>query len=322
MTFYNVPGAYNIAIEYSSPTFTVQGIGGRDLSTSNPGYIVLPSKSTGQLIRIPVTANQNFIDDSGASEIINNLFGLTTGVAAATDIPFCLYAVSNDNEDAIAFMISRRFGRTISPSAANIGAPDDAVADDFADFWSLESLDETLYDQNPCIPIGSFRMQMSSSDDWTVQTLNFYNDGIDRWQNEGLFQVPAGHFGAASGKYFSDEGGTAPGFTNNNFEYCVYPNGVVRLIFAFTVVNVAGVGAVDARLQSPFITNGGYSVGEYGAGFYYDNSVTDFQICNCAIANDTNDIRFINPTINTASYLENQDFDSSDQIYGSITYQT
>lgn len=167
----------NLGITYSAGTFTVRG-GAATLSATNPAYACMSSSSApGSLILYTETADQNFIDDAGASQIINNLFGFPTGVAVTTDVRFYMYLVSNDAEDAVAVMICRMSHLTESPATVNIGAPDDAVADKVGDFWSFDNIDETLYDTNPCICIGSFRMQMSSSDDWTVQTLDS-TDGI------------------------------------------------------------------------------------------------------------------------------------------------
>jgi hypothetical protein len=165
----------NLAFTYASGTgtFTVHDAQGGALSASNPAFVRFQDKATpGQYKYISVEANQDFIDDAGSSEIINNLFGESTGVATSADVRFYLYAVTNDDMDAVQLMISRQAGRTTSPAAANIGAPDDAVADLYTDFFSLDSIDETLYDNNPCVMIGSFRMQMSASDDWTVQTID------------------------------------------------------------------------------------------------------------------------------------------------------
>jgi hypothetical protein len=81
---------------------------------------------------ISVEANQSFIDDNGASEIINNLFGYPTGVAVS-EARFFLYGVANDDQDTIQFMISPVSHLRTSPAAAAIGAPDDAVADDITD---------------------------------------------------------------------------------------------------------------------------------------------------------------------------------------------
>jgi hypothetical protein len=164
--------------------FTIHDAKGSALSSSNPGFVRVQDKDNpGYSKYISVEANQSFIDDNGASEIINNLFGYPTGVAVS-EARFFLYGVANDDQDTIQFMISPVSHLRTSPAAAAIGAPDDAVADDITDFWSLDNIDETAYDSNPCTCIGSFRMAMSSSDDWTVQTIDL-TDGISvKFQND------------------------------------------------------------------------------------------------------------------------------------------
>lgn len=168
----------NLGFSLSAGTFTVHGHEGTTLASTNPAFVRFQDPDNfGRNKYISVESNQDFIDDAGASEIINNLFGRTTGDATTGDITFYLYAVSNDAMDTVAFMISRDSGARLSPAVGNIGAPDDAVADSFTDFFSLDSLDETLYDTNPCVVVGKFRMRMSASDDWTVQALGG-QDGI------------------------------------------------------------------------------------------------------------------------------------------------
>lgn len=246
-------GSERLGIKYDSGTFSVINANGLDLSDVNAAYVTLPSKANpGRLTTYDIIANQSFIDDAGSSEIIGNLFGFITGVAIAVDVPFFLYAVTNDDEDAIAFMISRHPHRITSPAAANIGAPDDVVANLEGDFWSLDNIDETLYDQNPCLCVGSFRMQMSASDDWTVQALSS-SDGIDMFQDQTAFSVPTGQFGANAGTLTIDNGGTSAVFTTTVSRYHISRNGYVSYNFFFDVATGAnGAGAVVAQITAPF----------------------------------------------------------------------
>src|SRR3990167_1437582 len=244
----------NLGFSYSAGTFTIHDAQGTALSATNPAWVTLQSKaSPGRLQTYKVTANQDFIDDAGASEIIGNLFGVVTGVAWAQDMPFYLYAVGNDAETAIAFMISRIPHATRSPVAAAIGAPDDAVSDSVGDFFSLDSLDESLFDENPCLCIGSFRMRMSSSDDHTVQTLTD-QDGIGRFHEDTSFTMPAAQNGAggaapAAGTYLLANGGTAPVFTANSYTYFIKKSGLCHLIYGFTGDGgTDGSGAVQTRI--------------------------------------------------------------------------
>lgn len=172
----------NLGFSYDVGTgvFTIHGAEGTALSSSNPAFVRFQDPDNfGYNKYISIEANQSFIDDNGSSEIIGNLFGYPTGTAVSSDVRFYLYAVPNDGMDTVQFMIARMSHHDTSPAAASIGAPDDAVADTVGSFFSLDNLDETAYDSNPCTCVGSFRMQMSSLDDWTVQTLDS-SDGIGK----------------------------------------------------------------------------------------------------------------------------------------------
>lgn len=306
----------NIGIAYSAGTFTVQGADGNSLSATNPGTIVLPSQGTpGQFVEYTITADQSFIDDAGSSEIINNLFGFTTGVAETNDVPFFLYAVPNDAEDTIQFMISRVPNARVSPAAASIGAPDDSVADASTDFWSLDNIDETLFDDNPCLCIGSFRMQMSDSDDWTVQAIDEEFDGIGMFQENNTFTWSAGHFGAASGKFFKDNAGTAPSFSGNTVGYKIAKDGMVHMWWSFSTAT-AGVGAVDAILAMPFLSQSGSHLGSV---YYDDNSASQFYT-GIVSADTSNGGRFIVNNINTGGFFDNADVDTSDGITGTVDF--
>jgi len=236
-------GWSNLGISYSGGTFTIHSEDGTALSSST-GYITVQSKANpGRLTTISVTANQTFEDSAGTSEIINNTFGTDAGTAWTYNMPFYIYAVSNDDEDAIAFMISRFPSLRSSPAAANIGAPDDAVADDSASFFSLENIDESVYDQNPCVCIGSFRMTKDASDDWTVTTLD-NRDGIGQFQTGNSYTydpIITGTGTAGTGTYSTQTG---------NYSFVHAPVGVgVLLRFKITLTNHTGAGSV--RISSP-----------------------------------------------------------------------
>jgi len=273
------PGWSNIGISYSGGTFTVHGSDGTALSAGNPASVTIASVANpGQLVTISITANQTFVDDAGSSEIINNLFGLTTSVAVTVDVPFFLYACVNDDDDAIEFGISRAPGLIVAPATANLGSASSATADVQGSIFLLN--DPTLgdYDTNPVLLLGSFRMQMSASDDWTVQALNDY-EGIGRYHEGVIFTGMAGQFGANSGTYNRANGGTAPVWGTNTQEYQVLDAraGIVEVI---TVLRndggTDGAGAVDAQVTFPYYPN--YSISNvapvFGPVFVKNTSAT------------------------------------------------
>lgn len=251
---YQGPYWDNIGINYSSPTFTVRGARGVSLSSVNPGTVVLPSKSVkGAFNKYTVTADQTFIDDTGSSQIVGNRFGLPTGVAYADSIPFYIYAVTNDAETTVAFMISRIPHAVVSPAIANIGTQISATANTQGAFYALPNITISEYDANPCYCIGSFRMTMSAADDWTVTALDD-GDGLGLYQEFRQFTVPTGVFGAATGTYFLANAGTAPIFTTNIYRYYVEKSGYVSLnMFANGDGGTDGAGAVTTLIAQPYI---------------------------------------------------------------------
>ena len=252
-----VPGVVNLGITYSAGTFTVTSATGVALSAANPGYVTLQSKTSGLVKTITVTADQSFIDDVGASTIIGNLFGLTTGVAVTVDMPFFIYAVLNDAQTAVSFMISRIPSATQSPAVGNIGKTGSAVADTQGSFFALGNPTVADYDANPCLLVGSMRMRMSAADDWTVQAL-LGQDGIGQFQQGKQFSFPRGQFGAAASKVFLNNGGTAPDDAGGGYTYFIKSDGTCTLYLGFNTIETAGVGAVNLRLALPYAClNGG-----------------------------------------------------------------
>lgn len=254
----------NLGMTYSAGTFTICSFNGTALSATNPAHVYLPSKaSPGIHTKYTITANQNFVDDAGSSEIVGNLFGFTTAVAITVDVPFYIYAVSNDAENDIQFMLSRYPHKTIS--SATIGDPGSAVADAEGNFWAFNDITVGDYDQNPCICVGSIRMRMSASDDWTVQALSNTGDGIGNYNEDTSFTQPLGQFGANSGTMTIPNGGTAAVFTTTTTSYYVSKDGYCHYKFVLDGDGgTDGATAVSALFTMPFTnpTMASYGVGK------------------------------------------------------------
>ncbi len=256
-------GVSNLGFSYDVGTgvFTVHGFDGTALSAGNPASIWMQDFTTSShLQEYTVTANQSFIDDNGASEIIDNTFGSTVGTAWGTDCPFFLYAVANSDtggngEPEIAFMISRVPHATFGPSVGLIGAPDDAVADKEYAFWSFDNITEADYVSQPALCIGSFTMRKSASDDWIVQALGV-NDGIGQFNDRHSFVMPILQNGATNRYLSSSTGGdTKPEFSTDGYAYWISRDGVIRMIYGTTSVTVSGVGTGDLRIHLPMSAN-------------------------------------------------------------------
>jgi len=252
----------NLGIAYNGGTgvFTIQAADGNALSTSNPGYVILHSKATpGKMIKYKITTNYTFIDDVGASQIIGNLFGLTTSVATDNDVPFFIYFVSNDSETAVTPMLCRVAGTLYAPSNTVIGKPSSAIADTNYSMWALDdTITVTDYDSNPALNIGMFRMRMSGADDWTVQALSYSpgdNDGIGVNISERNYYMPSGQFGAVASRFMRLNGGTTvPQWTNQYVRYIFLKDNIVQINYEFSGDGgVDGNGAVNVQIILPFI---------------------------------------------------------------------
>lgn len=278
----------NLGLTYAAGVLTVTGSDGAALSASNPGFVYLQSKANpGRLTKYTITAPQAFIDDAGASEIIGNLFGVTTGIAWGSDCPFYIYAVTNNAETAIAFMLSRDPRASVSPAEAVIGAPDDPVADTETSFFSFDNLDETLYDDNPCLCIGAIRMRMSTSDDWTVQTLTT-KDGIGKFHESTYFTFPQNQNGAASGSHLKANGGTQPDFSTEHFLYSIKRNGRVFIdIYYDGDAGTDGSGAVTTFIALPVAARGLTSGEGFIAGTFAIRSSAVTDICAALLNSNT-----------------------------------
>lgn len=308
--------AINLGMAYDAGTgvFTVQSADGTALSAGNPAYVYLQGKATpGQLVRYTVTANQSFIDDTGASEIIGNLFGATTGIAWANDCPFFLYAVGDDTETSIAFMISRDPRATISPTT--IGKPSSAAADTEPSFFSIDNVTTTSYDANPCLCLGAFRMRMSASDDWTVQALT-NQDGIGRFHESTAFTYPQNQNGADANTHLDqDGGGTIPQFTTESYQYWVYRDGKIKAEFFYTGdAGTDGSGAVGIYMTLPTIHRGLASI-RYPI---YVNSVGGGSVISFAISVASSaDLQLASQS---ANYTCGNFSNGARTISGSVTY--
>lgn len=310
----------NLGITLGSGVLAVTGAEGTALSATNIGYINIPSKGTpGKLLAIPVVADQAFIDDAGASEIIDNLFGATTGVAWANDVPFYIYAVSSNDEATIAFMISRVPHFTTSPAVGEIGAPDDAVADESFSFFSFDNIDESLYDANPCVCIGSFRMRMTTSDDWTVQTLG-NSDGIGQFQEGVMFTMPLAQRGASSGTYLQPNSGTAAIFTSNTYEYFITKSGNVTVhIRQDADGGTDGATGVDAAMSLPVDVSSDYAINPILGSFHIDSATGGERIIFSLVAATTNNLFFIEID---KTFVQHSDFgNGARRIHGTVTYK-
>ncbi|MGD2065783.1 MAG: hypothetical protein PVI43_01260 [Candidatus Bathyarchaeota archaeon] len=250
-----VEGFTNLGFNYSSPTFSITSRDGSALSASNPATVTFNSKANpGQLVTVSVTANQSFDDSSGTSTIVDNRLGLLSGDNwGSNDIPIFVYAVLNDDEDDVTFMISRVPSAYESPPSGRIGTPAAAQTSQQM-FFAFSSITTTSWDNNPIVYIGCFRMrytQPGGADDWTVQALD-ERDGPARTYDSMNFVFPQNVFGAASSTRWQPEGGTAPVYDTEDCRYIIKRDGTCVFMYSGSTNTTPGAGAVDAKLAIPF----------------------------------------------------------------------
>ena len=324
-SFVQKPMFHNIGFKYSSPTFTICGSDGRDLNEYNPGYLSIPSKTNNGLLKnIKITRNYSFTDGS-SGDISGNLFGVYTGAVTA-NVLFGVYAVLNDDEDDIEFMLGRIPNTHFSPAASKIGAPDDAVANLQSDFWCFNNIDETLYDENPCLAVGTVTMIKDGSDDWTMGVYwpdsNGSDSGVGFWGNGRAFFLGTQQFGAASQSHFRSNGGSAP-TGGGSYTYTInYFNQTVIVYYTSNAFTASGTGAVEAQLVLPYIVgpNSGTTYTYYNsAGVFFDSSAGTWTNATVKIGSSQKVANFILSGATTT--MLNTDLQINDIIGCSFEYK-
>lgn len=256
----------NLGMTLSGGTFSITQANGSALSSGSPGSVGIPHSTSGQILVLKATANKSFIDDAGASDIVGEEFGKTTGVAWAQDYPFYIYAVNGDNSDSgLEFAISPNPSATVSPATTNIGyrGVPAATPSDKNFFFLTTTNVTTTHNAKPCVLIGGIRMRMSASDDWTVQSLSISSgDGIRQDPFVGkIFTFPTGQMGAVSGSHISASGGNPPTWASGTLAYfSIELNGWVRYTFFSTEGGncTNGTTGNPVRAHLPVGINGGF----------------------------------------------------------------
>lgn len=239
----------NLGFSLSTQTVTVHASDGSALSSSNPGYICMPSNSSpGNLILYTITANQTMTN----TEMNGNTFGTTGTTAWGNSLPLYLYVCSNDNEDAISFCWGRIPHMKVSPSSGNMGDPSSATANLEYSLYAFDDIVETSYDNNNCFALGSLTATKDASDVWVFDMMVEGKDGIGLFNEETDFIFPDGQNGAAASKNMKDNLGTAPGFSARYYAYQVRKNGRCRCLINNEGASSNGSGAVTALLALPY----------------------------------------------------------------------
>lgn len=263
----NVVGVTNIGVSYAAGIFSITSSNGSALSAGNPGYVTIPSLlNPGQLVTISITANQTFQDNaSGGSFLAGNSFGVTSTGTYNQDMPFFIYAVLNLTETAINFAFSRIPHLRFTPNATTMGKQGSAVASTQSSMFLFGNPTVANFSSASTYSIGAFRMQSTAAvADWTVQALN-QHDGIGNWEDDQTFIIPTGSFGASTGSFFANNGGTAPIWTNQVNAYKITKFGIMHAWCNMITLSNTPAGAVTAQMAIPFISLslniGGFNLG-------------------------------------------------------------
>lgn len=237
----------------------IVGDNGSDLSSSNPMYIVAANSTGGKTV-LTYTTSPSFSDSTaGDSDFVGTgtwSWGTTAAVAWANDMPILLQA-GTDGTTPHVFMCR---GPVLTTGAStNIGYQDNAASSASQNnVGAMTATNVSSTHANQVLtPIGAFRAQKNSSDNWTFTALG-NGDGLNVFYNFGSreYDVPLGQNGATSGKYGKNNGGTFPTFTAQNiFKYKLTLAG--GLIFDQRLRNTSGgtlgAGAVDTIVCMPLI---------------------------------------------------------------------
>jgi len=245
---------WNLSFTHSAGTLTLAGADGTALSATNPGYVVMPSNATeGRMVLHSITAN----DTLTVSDLTGNTFGTTAAIAWGNDLPLYVGFMADSSDANLEPIISRLPHIGVSPaSSANIGDPSAANADQEYSVFAWNDITEGNYQDMQVGLIGSLRATKAvTTDAWTLTALDA-KDGVGRFNDNRMFEYPLNQNGAAAGTYIPANGGTAPIFTTNEYQYSISRDG---LCTAQSLQSgdggTDGAGAVVAFLTLPYRTD-------------------------------------------------------------------
>lgn len=314
-------GIESMLTELSSGVFTVASVGQTIL---NIGSAVTAGKN----LEFPITGRDwSFIDDSGASTIIGEQFGVTTGVAWGSPRPFFIYACMEDSDADVSVAISPNSCATVVPATANIGWNSNPMATPSDNgFFFLDDTDpSTLYDGNPCVKIGALNMVMSAADDHTVQALATVPSGIGQDKldahHAAVWTFPLNQNGAEAGKHFtSTDGATALEFTGTNTCYfMVHPDGRSTTTHVHETQSTNGADGTAVRWMLPYAINATMNTYGAGEGKIADTFSVFIPLAEVGVSYVT--LAAVNQAYNSGAMLDNQFTHTNDYANFTITFK-
>lgn len=208
---------------------------GHECSEINPGFAHVLTVDNGLgRSQLRVTTPRRL----EATALMGHQFDTTPERPWATPKPFFLYAVNGgdtDNDgvdDDVRIALSPNPRRASVPGAEQIARPGapagaDASSADIMFFWDDE-IEPEEYAGRPAFAIGGFRMTNPVGEGWQVVPLS-PSDGIGRFHQGRVFEMPQGQMGAAEGTHLFGplEGYEHPTFVESKILYTVGLDGYV-----------------------------------------------------------------------------------------------
>lgn len=264
----------NLRLVRSSTQYTITSADATALSGTNYGTISINSATSGasnenNIVNIDITADTTFnFHDDASPHIPNYGFGIDTTIDWDEKMPFFIGVVNKDDTDVdgtdgnSALFITRCPNMHETPLlAADIGDTGTAAPSNDADdtIVLLGTYTVADYTELPCRIIGCMLLEYNSTTPgWDCPTTNnpgacgigeIYLDNI----SSIFFTLPAGQNDGGTDSYIQDNGGTAPVFTTQTYEYRIHRNGdcTVR-VFLNGDGGTDGAGSVQTRLVLPY----------------------------------------------------------------------
>lgn len=249
-------GFNNLSFSLSGGVFKIT-CGGAVCSTSNPGFITLPSAVTpGLLVTLRVTGDDHEIEDINAgADLTGHYFGTASTDGWAENRPFYVYAVNqNDTEAGVEFAISVTPNYRQMPDTFLLGYHGNAPAtnDDRSVTFMTPTNVTATHNLKPSLRVGSLRGTKSNIHEWTFTALDNV-DGPGSCQDGRKFIMPP-----RLGSNFFVSAGTNPTYTDTSyFGYTIdCDNGLVHGEFSFvnSAGGTAGAGVNPLALIMPIRT--------------------------------------------------------------------
>lgn len=248
----------NMKFTYNAGTFSITGVNGNAFSSTNIGRINFQRGTFSDTIMF--TSAQSFNDDSfaGTSDIINNWFGLTNGIAYNEDFPMYVYATKDTLGNPFTFL-------NMAPNLGSVSADVNRVSykgtpgstqDKFTSFFLASSVTPANVAGQPCFRIGAIPARKSAANDITIQSMNTDDYGVGQSPKFRQFLFPTGQGGAATSKYTGTNG---PSWSNQQVYFSLGDDGYMDIDGTFSGTCTNGTDGVATRLYVPIGYNSGNS---------------------------------------------------------------